>query len=383
MPIYILRSGPHCKIGISDNVQKRLTAYNTHNPSYEVVRVFECERGLSREIESAVRREFADRTAGGGREWFTVESRELEQAVEQRLRAAGALKEGAPLATPPGHHAVPLPYTVQDRLAEIANLLSADKHDNAAINRLQQKVLREFSQAFDLGTFEYDLGDDGVRKLGPGVCHEHCSLTYSAMSSLEEIRFPRQDHIHRFYDVVPTASGHKIAVCRAIVSMPYSKDLASPSLLIESAEYSSKIGWSAVAHPEWSWHWPGRTQLYLFQAKLPRAEFARRWANSFKRWVVENERRLQSVRAANQELFNRAIENIRGDASFPLHVTTFSEFTDYTSNRFPFTTSESYDDKRQESLYLFNLWRAELGLLPDTDPVPEQRAQEAGLDAND
>jgi hypothetical protein len=76
-------TGP-LKIGIAQNIEKRLASYKTQNPTIQVRFKFNCPRIITQAAEEALRGQFRPRLTHG-REWFRVSPREMLNAVKVEL----------------------------------------------------------------------------------------------------------------------------------------------------------------------------------------------------------------------------------------------------------------------------------------------------------
>lgn len=75
--LYLLSDSTNTKIGITENFNKRIQAYNTHNPKYKTYRVFECPIAEAKRIEAAIKAYYKDKLSGPSSEWFSVEAEEI------------------------------------------------------------------------------------------------------------------------------------------------------------------------------------------------------------------------------------------------------------------------------------------------------------------
>jgi Meiotically up-regulated gene 113 len=375
--IYVLRSGSSSKVGISDSLRKRLAAYNTHNPDFEVVQIFDCPRELARKVELAVKRALQAQRAGPSREWFSVPASVIVSMVVELLSgdtATDALSTGRLVVPHSGSHRIPM----SRKAAKLFETLTKSRNGRdgyETTSELQTKAMRLFAEAFALGTPECDLPESVIARVPAAINRVHCAPDAAYDEGFAEIRFPRQDHVRHFYELHPTANGASIAVCRAVVSMPYGQGgSGSDELFQQSAAYAEQIGWTVSSHPEWSWHYPGKTGLILFQSKQSKSDFAELWAGSFKRWVLENAGRLRTQFAYGPMSLDYALEDVVWDTQLPLELRNFGvDYIEYLERRFPETMSAQSDGQRSAILHLFNLWRTEQGLAAESDPVPEMR----------
>lgn len=53
--VYLIRSGDNYKIGFSKNINNRIKAYKTHNPEFELIKVYEGGRDLEKDLHYGLR----------------------------------------------------------------------------------------------------------------------------------------------------------------------------------------------------------------------------------------------------------------------------------------------------------------------------------------
>ena len=83
--LYIISDGANSKIGVSSSFEKRLSAYNTHNPNYTVHKQYPATIDAARSLEGVVKQRFSRWATGNGKEWFAVPARVIEKYVDHIL----------------------------------------------------------------------------------------------------------------------------------------------------------------------------------------------------------------------------------------------------------------------------------------------------------
>lgn len=362
--LYIIADGGSTKIGISSNLERRLPAYKTHNPNYgEPYKVYPCSETDARRVESAIKSIFKDKLTGSGKEWFAVTAEEINRYV-------CALLDKATLpALPPALHGVQLTDEAATLIQKISNAITARDRD---LNSLHERFAEIFAKAFSLGLPLHKLPNDLLFRETVFVDLAHSAGPESQLVTAAVTRTPSEpysEHVWGFYHLLKLASGHNIAVCTAKVSMPYLPKMHRDAER-DVFSYATELGLHATFHPEWSWHYPNKTALILYQPKTPVAEKLRQWDKSFRKWVIERQGVLRFENYSNQLALANAIEDIRDDRSFPLDVQSYEELhLRYLGPYFGFCAEgqDAYGDKEEDSsdsrrdayIFLMEKWRAE------------------------
>ena len=80
MHLYILSSGKYTKIGITNQLSKRLNSYNTHNPDYSLFAKYSLKKTQALVIERDIKKKFSN-NAVSGHEWFDISPEEVQKEV--------------------------------------------------------------------------------------------------------------------------------------------------------------------------------------------------------------------------------------------------------------------------------------------------------------
>ncbi len=129
--IYILTDGVNTKIGRTISLDKRLSAYSTHNPNFSTYKVYECSIEEAKRIEGVIKFYFKDKLSGPSKEWFSVPPEEIDKIV------AVLLEPSTEQAIIPAMHGVKIPRDIYD-LKEML-LAALAKQDLAAFARKRSK----------------------------------------------------------------------------------------------------------------------------------------------------------------------------------------------------------------------------------------------------
>jgi hypothetical protein len=345
--IYILTDGINTKIGITTDLAKRMASYQTHNPNFQIYKTYSCSAEEAKRIETTIKAAFKDRLTGKSKEWFSVGSGLIDRYVSVLIQPI--VEENLS----PSLHGVRLTneaYELKEQILD--NRLSSE-------NRYarKEKLSELFGRLFGLGLPEHKLPEGILFK-------EKLTVDFSSVDKESDtvnkfvwdnnIRFPCDDHYYNFYHLVRLGSGHFIAVCTAQISMPYLEAMEGKKDSI--IDLANELGWYATFHDDWSWHFPGRTGLILYQQKAPVLNRLRSWDNSFRKWVIERAELLKHEKFSDRKRLAKTIEDIVGDCTFPLDAASFNDFFDrYISKYFcdskedfPFT--DTYE-------FLFERWK--------------------------
>ncbi|AUB83110.1 GIY-YIG nuclease family protein [Candidatus Thiodictyon syntrophicum] len=363
--IYILTDGANTKIGCTISLDKRLSAYSTHNPNFSTYKAYECSIEEAKRIEGVIKFYFKDKLSGPSKEWFSVPPEEIDKIV------AVLLEPSTEQAIIPAMHGVTIPRDIYD-LKEML-LAALAKQDLAAfarkrsksdeIHQLKNQFAELFARSLQLGTPEHKLPPDIVKKDYLGLDLYHCDKNSEiAIMAIKNQRFqlPHDDHIINFFHLVRLSSGSYIAICTSRVSMPYLRAIAGKNTVI--LEAAGNLGLYAFNYDEWSWHSPDETGLFLYMHKTPVKKRLSLWAGSFRKWVIERSKLLAQQRVGNkndQETYLKTIETICEDTTFPLHVRSAEEFFDeYMEPFWGFAWNDEDLHFMQHSYdYLFEQWR--------------------------
>lgn len=358
MILYVLQAGENCKIGISSNFKKRLATYATHNPKFSIVKIFECDAAVAKEVELAIKRLNSGYRAGTSREWFSVSPAVILDQIHVEFSKLNAA------ATQPGLHGVPVPRTYAELLKNISEAVRSDISSTEQIWGLKEKAASMFGKSFSLGLATHELDIEKVLLTdSAGLDHKNCKPGGSAFIAENRwVHFPHQDHTWEYYDLLPVSGDYFVASCRAVVSMPYlSSDKTGIRGLAESRAYADRLGWNCTIHNEWSWHWPKDTGLILYQRKESPKDLAKAWDTSFKKWVFSNRKNLLLTDA--DEWMSYAIEDVTTDTHFPLGVQNYPECLEgYLKHQSPALEFSPEGTTAHALNKLFRLWNSSRGL---------------------
>jgi hypothetical protein len=354
--IYILTDGINTKIGITISLDKRLSAYNTHNPNFYQYKVYDCEIDIAKKIEAVIKIYFKEQITGSGKEWFAVPPEQIDRIV------AVFLEKPVEEILTPAMHGVRLSKQGAEQLQAIETTLGkSEGRNNKNSHEQKDKMAEIFASTFKLGIPENRLPEDIVHK------DNLCVDIYQCAKNLHEVekalnqnyvRLPYEDHTIRFYHLVKLVTGSYIALCSSIVFMPYLK--AVEDKFSEIVEVANRYGLYAFQDHEWSCHAPGNSGLILCMQKTPIQKRLGMWENSFRKWVIERSKLLEQERIGNQEaheIMTKTIFDICHDSTFPLHVQSVEGlYNDYLK---PFFRIEFDGEHFMQETYdfLFDKWK--------------------------
>jgi len=322
--LYILTDGRNTKIGITNDLRKRLANYTTHNANFHVYKTYACEESESRRIEAAIKSIFKDKLSGQSKEWFNVEPERIDRYV------AVLVQSTSEHGLSPAMHSVTLTDEARELQSEIwYKMEQGERQHKEAIAALKERFVDCFSKSFGLGISHRKLPDNIVIRdcLPPDFnhCNINSGIVRGAVTS-NHIQLPGDDHQHFFFHLIRLSSGHYIALCTAKVSMPYLSRLdRERDDLIDAA---SNLGWYSTIHNTWSWHYPENTGLVLYHQKTPIIERLNLWNNSFRKWVIERSKVLEQQTCLDREKWDKTIDDIVGDCTFPMDIWSYQELYD-------------------------------------------------------
>jgi hypothetical protein len=316
--IYIIRDGDKTKIGKSTNLDRRLPAYKTHNPNHEVFKTYPCEEDQAHRIELLIKQAFKDKLVGQGKEWFSVPAEEIDRVVRSLLETSNSASDAMPSL-----HGVKLTPEAHDLLGEIHK--AVEKGENS--RPLKDRFAEMFGKAFGLGIPLHKLPDSILARE-----YLFVDLNHSAGPESESVRtavtkvpsFPHSDHCWHFFHLLKLSSGHALAVCTAEVSMPYMKALKGDTER-EVFNHAKELGLWATFHHDWSWWYPAKTALILWQPKTPVSQMMTRWDKSFRKWVMERREVLRFEDYEDADALLRTIEDVCDDKHFPLDFQNYED----------------------------------------------------------
>ena len=238
--IYILSDGDKTKIGITTDFKKRIASYATHNANAQVHRRYPCHVAEAKRVESAIKLLFKENLVPGkSKEWFLIDPQIVDKYVSVLLeRPRGN-------ATRPSLHGVPITeeaQTLKDRITELVGTVDIQKRRDAAKAKAQMACV--FASCFDLGMPAHLLPENVVVKDRAGVDLTHSiaprqSQVVRAAVRSNAIEFLHGDHLWYFYRLLRLESGYSVAVCRAVVSMPYTERIVHPRVMAKLAQITA------------------------------------------------------------------------------------------------------------------------------------------------
>lgn len=399
--IYILTDGTNTKIGKTISFDKRMASYNTHNANVQLVKKYPCSEEEATRIETLIKNIFKDNLVGKGKEWFSVPSGDIDRYVSTLLFKATTSD------IKPSNHGVNLTQVALQLKDEILSALAdGRKHDNdirrsaalrsayytymdendslraeaakkeyeeiskklkaydVSVANKKEQLATLFANKFQLGIPEHKLPIDDIQiKDGINADLNHCDLSSDlATKSVinNHIQMPFDYHNYRFFHLYKLPTGYYIAFCSAMVSMPYIEALSDENQE-KIFEAASTAGWQSTIHNDWSWHYPNKTGLILYQPKTPISEKINLFETSFRKWVIENQVILQQEKFGNKKWLKKVIEDISYDNTFPFDVNTFEELCAKYLEVFWYITPDEVDGAAwQNRAYklLFEKWNS-------------------------
>ncbi len=359
--IYILTDGTNTKIGITTDFEKRMQTYRTHNPNIRVVKQYPCDTAESKKVESVIKHIFKDNLSHTSKEWFAVNPDEVDRYVSTLLEK--------PTKTDvlPSHHGVRLTNDAVKIFDAITDLVTSKKEAKEGVIKAKKTELAElFANKFALGIPEDRLPENVIHKDNMGVDLNNCNKknSHRVCKSIREniTALPHDDHVWRFYHLIKLSTGFYIAICTARVSMPYLERIAPEEAKKEMIDAANEYGFYCTFHNDWSWHYPERTGLALYQPKTPISTILRVWENSFRKWVIERKELLTNESFLDNGSLTKTIEDITWDNTFPLEINSYDELKEIylipyvgisDDEDLPFAFRESY-------MYLIDKWKQQL-----------------------
>lgn len=356
--IYIIKDADKTKIGISTNLDRRLPAYKTHNPNHQVYKTYPCSIEEAKRIELVIKQAFKDKLTGQGKEWFSVPAEEVDKYVCSLLDALPTTSDAMPSL-----HGVKLTQKAEVLLNSIYEAVEGRKDSLS----LKEQFAELFGKAFSLGIPYHKLPDNLMAKEYLYVDLMHSANPHDSKLVREAVtgvqKMTHDDHCWYYFHLLKLSSGHSIAVCTAKVSMPYIERIVGDAEK-EIFEHSKELGLWATFHHDWSWWYPTKTALILYQPKTPVSKMARQWDKSFRKWVMERKEVLKFEDYEDMETLQRAIEDVCDDKHFPLEFKDYSDLQEkYLGPFWHFLNDEQmqdhdYEDDRALAMkFLVGLWR--------------------------
>lgn len=244
-----------------------------------------------------------------------------------------------------------MPDSIAALLAEIKQKIEDRK--NGASQKL--KAMEVIAAYFKLGIPEHCLPDniEHATKLAPDLLYATDKYATLACINNRGFSVPRADHVFNFYRLVSDLNNVCIAVCISKISMPYTHDIREVEAA--SVEFAENIGWTVTFKHEWSWHYPSKTGLFIYQQKTPSDTTLKLWQTSFKLWVMLNKKLLIAKCIKDSVYLDMCIEDITWDNTFPLNVNSYEELRDNYLIPYLHVGYENDEDKEEDDYEEFFL----------------------------
>jgi hypothetical protein len=362
--IYIMSDGVNSKIGITTNLQNRVSTYKTHNPTATLFSHYICSK--AKDIELAIKTLFKDKTITSSKEWFNLNPNYLDRIVSLLVHG----ENNTHLDIIPAMNHVPLHDDFIDLIDDEDGKVYRDKY---------LKASEIFAREFNLGIPRHLLPDSVIRIEGMPIDIYECRITDFSTHSYQTSEILYQDHSYYFYHLVNLTSGKQIALCTSFISMPYHYDSSGTGKeekrnKFENTRYPEILedakdrGYYVFRHDNWSWHNRGETALFLVMQKTPVSKRLELWKNSFRKWILERKKAIEQESFKDSKDLIYAIEDVCGNAFFPLHIQGSDDFAEYL-----FQYHIDYYDKASFPLrdafdFLFAKWKG-VDWIPRIDPV--------------
>jgi hypothetical protein len=349
--IYIVADGLNTKIGITTDFEKRMASYVTHNPTARLFKSYSCTLEDAKRIELTIKTAFKNKLSSSSREWFSVSPSIIDRYVSTLLYTH--IQD----EVLPSMHGVQLPNEAYELLKQ----LSVGIEKRQKTDPIKEEFAELFAAKFNLGIPEHKLPDETVFKDGMAVDFNYCNLKSDIVKNgikTNYIRMPFDDHCYRFFHLNRLSSGHYGAFCSAEVSMPYLEAIQKREDIDEIIEAANDLGWYCTLHNDWSWWYPNKTALILYQPKTPITNKLALFDKSFRKWVIERREILKHEPYSNREDLEKVIEDTVYDNTFPLDVGSFDDLCNkYLKPFWGITADDEYDEWLKDSYrYLFEKW---------------------------
>ncbi|HUO44775.1 MAG TPA: GIY-YIG nuclease family protein [Burkholderiales bacterium] len=369
--LYIVADGKNSKVGITQRpFSERLSEYHTHNPNVQQIAVFESlSEEDARRIESAIKVYFKSDRVGKGKEWFGVDPTKMRALASSLV--SGSIEKQSTSPILPLMHSIHVSNEAWELLEEIGKYIERDKTEKEGQKLLEKKRQAKakyeilLSDTFKLGMPKETLDRHTVSlKDPPCVDIANCDPINRNIicESIRKnfLKFPDEDHVRAFYRLAPLGSSSHAAFCTAIASMPYIDHLTDEewgASVQKMQKYANTVGWYCAAHDDWSWHYPTKTGLVLFQPKSSSDHKVKMFGNSFRKFVIEREKLLLASHDPPKS-WDLVIRDVVHDASFPLDVSSWEDL--YGHYLEPFELAYDDDDhphhEKEAFKVLFEAW---------------------------
>lgn len=331
--IYILTDGFNSKIGITKNFDKRVKAYNTHNPNFTVYKVYEnLDDERIGEIERKVKSFFKSYSHFASKEWFGLQPKIIDNYLFQLVNDKKYVEKPNP-----SFHGVPLTeqaLTIRDKINRFFDPLQN------SIDHIQHaKHIVEFAQVFgrvfNLGLPAELLPKSTIHKTELGIDLNHCDSAYinEVFPSHKNIRLLTERASWTFYTPVELQSGCYVAVPTGRVSLvPLAK---TENKRTEIKKQAAKLGWHCTFHQEWAFiqnEKGTKYDLIVYERKTRQIEDVENFKKSFKKFIIENKKLFETEDIENMQ---QCIAFISSAPTFPLGIMTYKDLLKVYAKNYP------------------------------------------------
>lgn len=353
--IYIIADGLNTKIGITTDFEKRMASYVTHNPTARLFKSYSCTLEDAKRIELTIKTAFKDKLSSSSKEWFALSPNTIDRFVSALLYTH--IED----EVFPSMHGVQLSNEAYELLSKLS--VEIEKNQKQRMTPIKEEIAELFAAKFNLGIPEHKLPDEVVFKDNITVDFNH----YNPKSTIAKDgiktnlnQMPFDDHCYRFFHLNRLSSGHYGAFCSAKVSMPYLDSIQKRENLDKVIEAANDLGWHCTLHNHWSWWYPNKTALILYQPKTPIANKLALFDKSFRKWVIERQEILKHEPYSNRDDLEKVIEDTAYDNTFPFDVESFDDLSSkYLKPFWGITADDEYDEWLKNAYrYLFEKWEA-------------------------
>lgn len=325
--IYILTDGFNSKIGLTKNFDKRVKSYNTHNPNFQVYKVYEnMDDERVRMIETKVKSFFRSYTHFASKEWFGLQPKIIDNYLFQLINDKSYVEKPNP-----SFHGVPLSeqaLAIRDRINRFYKPL------NQSIDHIQHakdiiSFAQVFGRAFNLGLPSELLPKSTIHKSELGIDLEHCDPLYvnENFPTHKNIRLLTEQNSWTFYTPVELQTGSYVAIPTGrVVLVPLSKTEGKRK---EIKKQASKLGWHCTFHEEWAFIQEikgTKFDLIVYERKTRQIEDLDNFKKSFKKFIIENKKYFETEDVEN---IQQCLKFIITTPTFPLNVTKYNELLKY------------------------------------------------------
>lgn len=251
-----------------------------------------------------------------------------------------------------------LPEKFRTNIARMLYLEGQGIFSGGEIYALRLDCARMFAERFGLGIPEPRESEKALFKRWSGGVDGSSSPGWGRQINYQRpaVAFPGSDHVVRFVQRLPLSNGRHVEYASAMVSMPYI-DAERAEQLAKAKMFAEAIGWKCVELQEWSWYAARGTTLALFTRKTPHTEIERAWPTSFKRWLIENKRKLTKSSGGDRR---RVILDAINCPHLPLDLRDYDDCRERYLKEFAEHLYLNEKDSRARAFrVLFAKWQAE------------------------